>query len=169
MHLGSLIVTSWFLLAAGESPTDDAVRATIERSLPFIQAEGQRWMDEKKCVTCHQVPFMVWSLNAAADRGIVLDDEKRADCGAWAIDWKHMATKEDLEKGQEHTQARHNDPVAQLLLAWPANNREKAEKWSALFAERLAAGQQEDGSWKAGGQLPGQKRPERETHEVTTM
>ena len=58
---------------------DDAVRAAIERSLPFIQTEGQKWIDEKKCVTCHQVPFMVWSLNAAADRGIVLDERKRAD------------------------------------------------------------------------------------------
>src|SRR6187455_3479550 len=100
---------------------DDAVRAAIERSLPFIQTEGQKWIDEKKCVTCHQVPFMVWSLNAAADRGIVLDERKRADCSSWALDWKHMATKEDLEQGEEQTLARHNDPVAQLLLGRSAN------------------------------------------------
>ena len=75
----------------------------MERSLPFIDAEGQRWIEEKKCVTCHQVPFMVWSLNAAADRGLVLDRQKLAECSQWALDWTHMATKEDLPKGEEHT------------------------------------------------------------------
>jgi squalene-hopene/tetraprenyl-beta-curcumene cyclase len=169
MHVTLTILSSCLLFTAGEPPADDSVRATIERSLPFIQTEGQQWIEEKKCVTCHQVPFMVWSLNAAAGRGIVLDEQKRADCGAWAVDWKNMATKEDLEKGEEHTLARHNDPVAQLLLARLANSREDDEKWPAMFAERLAAGQQKDGSWKAGGQLPSQKRPERETEEVTTM
>jgi squalene-hopene/tetraprenyl-beta-curcumene cyclase len=167
MHLSLLLIGS--LLAADSHPTDDQVRAVIERSLPFIQGEGQRWIDEKKCVTCHQVPFMVWSLNAAADRGIVLDREKLADCSTWATDWQHMATKEDLEKGEQQTLARHNDPVAQLLLGRSVRDRESSATWPALFAERLAAGQQDDGSWKAGGQLPGQKRPERETHEVTTM
>jgi len=169
MHLDSLVVVSCLLLAADESPSDDAVRTTIERSLPFIQTEGQRWIDEKKCVTCHQVPFMVWSLNAAADRGIVLDEHRLADCSAWAINWKNMATKEDLEKGEQHTLARHNDPVAQLLLSRSAKERASTEQWADMFADRLVAGQQDDGSWKAGGQLPSQKRPERETQEVTTM
>jgi squalene-hopene/tetraprenyl-beta-curcumene cyclase len=112
---------------------------------------------------------MVWSLNAAADRDIALDEQKRADCGFWAVDWKNMATKEDLEKGEGHTLARHNDPVAQLLLGSSAKDRDLSARWVKLFAEQLTAGQQEDGSWKAGGQLPSQKRPERETQEVTTM
>src|SRR5262245_60258933 len=143
--MNSYLAISCLLLAAGDAPTDETARATIERSLPFIQAEGQKWIDEKKCVTCHQVPFMVWSLNAAADRGIVLDEQKRSDCGSWAIDWKHMATKEDLEKGEEHALVRHNDPVAQLLLGRSVKESEGAAAWAKLFAERLAVGQQEDG------------------------
>src|ERR1051325_9810772 len=110
------VAYSVLLLAADASLPFDDVRTVIERSLPFIEAEGQRWIDEKKCVTCHQVPFMVWSLNAAADRGIVHDRQKLTDCGGWAVDWKHLATKEDLEKGEQHTLARHHDPVTQLLL-----------------------------------------------------
>src|SRR3954463_13430761 len=121
MNLSVVIAGAALLLGAGDAPTEPAVRAAIERSLPFVQAEGERWIAEKKCVTCHQVPFMVWALNAAANRGLVLDEQKRADCNSWAVDWKNMATKEDLEKGQEHTLARHNDPVAQLLLARAAN------------------------------------------------
>jgi squalene-hopene/tetraprenyl-beta-curcumene cyclase len=167
MNLGIAIAGAWLLIGAGDAPSEMEVRAAVERSLPFVMAEGEKWIAEKKCLTCHQVPFMVWALNAAAERGIELDRQKREECSAWAVTWKNMATKEDVEKGEEHTLARHSDPVAQLLLA-----RGKADvraKWAAKFAERLAAGQQGDGSWKAGGQLPAQKRPERETQEVSTM
>jgi len=169
MNLTFALVSCTLVLAADPPPTDDQVRSTIERSIPFVLAEGQRWIDEKKCVTCHQVPFMVWSLNAAADKGLAMDRQKMADCGEWATNWRNMATKEDLEKGEQPTLARHSDPVAQLLLGRSVRDRDTSAAWAALFAERLAAGQQDDGSWKAGGQLPGQKRPERETHEVTTL
>src|SRR3954471_1508530 len=167
MQLSVSFVAVSLLLGSDAAPKDGPVRAAIERSLPFVQAEGEKWSAEKKCVTCHQVPFMVWALNAAAERGIELDRQKREACSAWAIEWKNMATKEDLEQGEQHTLARHTDPVAQLLLA--RGKGSALTPWPAMFAERLAMGQQEDGSWKAGGQLPAQKRPERETQEVSTM
>jgi hypothetical protein len=195
MQLSVSFVAVSLLLGSDAAPKDGPVRAAIERSLPFVQAEGERWIAEKKCVTCHQVPFMVWALNAAADRGIELNRQKRNECGSWAIDWKNMATKEDLDQGEQYTLARHTDPVAQLLLARSQIHRSTDQStltlalsqreregasavsqgereqamWPVLFAERLAAGQQDDGSWKAGGQLPSQKRPERETQEVSTM
>jgi hypothetical protein len=170
MSLAPSIACSLLLLAADAPPTDGNVRAAVERSLPFIEAEGQRWIDEKKCVTCHQVPFMVWSVSAAESRGLAADCQKLDTWRAWAIDWQHMANKEQLEKGRRLTLENHPDAVAQLLLSRGTNQREAvAADWPALFAECLAAGQQPDGSWKAGGQLPGQKRPVRETNEVTTM
>jgi hypothetical protein len=169
MSLALTIIGCGLLLGADPLAADEQVRAAIERSLPFIETEGQRWIEEKKCVTCHQVPFMVWSLNAAAERGIVHDGQRLADCSSWAMDWKNLATKEDLEKGEAHTLSRHHDPVTQLLLGRARREGDSSESWPAMFAERLAAGQQDDGSWKAGGQLPAQKRPERETQEVTTM
>jgi len=169
MNAGPLLWSVCLLCGDGQPPSDAVVSAAIERSLPFIESEGQRWIDEKKCVTCHQVPFMVWALDAAADKGIVTDEQKIAGWKAWATDWKNLATKEDLENGQQHTLTRHNDPVAQLLLGRSARDGDREASWPAIFAERLAAAQQDDGSWKAGGQLPSQKRPQRETQEVTTM
>jgi Prenyltransferase and squalene oxidase repeat len=169
MRWVAFLVGCGLLLAAGRLAAEDAVRATIERSLPFIEREGQRWIDEKKCVTCHQVPFMVWAQNAAADRGLALDRQKLADHRTWATDWQHMATKAQLEQGEELTLSGHPDAVAQLLLGRSATDRDDATKWPALFARCLATGQQDDGSWKPGGQLPDQKRPLRETQEVTTM
>src|SRR5438477_9795104 len=112
MNLGAAVAGAWLLIGVGEAPSDEQVRVAVERSLPFVQAEGERWITEKKCVTCHQVPFMVWALNAAAERGVELDQQKRNECSSWAVDWKNMATKEDLETGEPHTLARHNDPVA---------------------------------------------------------
>jgi len=169
MSLALTIIGCGLLLAAGPPSADEQVRAAIQRSLPFIETEGQRWIEEKKCVTCHQVPFMVWSLNAAAERGIIHDRQRLADCSTWTRDWKNLATKEDLEKGEQHTLSRHHDPVTQLLLGRDAHDQRLTDGWPQVFAERLAADQQDDGSWKAGGQLPAQKRPERETQEVTTM
>src|SRR5262245_41288222 len=167
MYQNVALVAWSLLLAADQPPSDGEVRAAVERSLPFVQVEGQRWIDDKKCVTCHQVPFMVWALNAAADRGLAVDRQKLSDWRTWATDWKHMATKEQLEQGEQATLSKHHDSVAQMLLG--RSMRDTAAAWPGLFAERLAAGQLEDGSWKAGGQLPSQKRPERETQEVSTM
>src|SRR6476620_198247 len=109
MSFALTIIGCGLLLAADPPASDEQVRLTIERSLPFIEEEGQRWIDEKKCVTCHQVPFMVWSLNAAADRGFVVDRQKLDEWQTWATDWKHMATKEQLEKGDEVTLTNHHD------------------------------------------------------------
>src|SRR5262245_64337960 len=105
MDLGLAFLTAAMLVVPAQSSTDDQVRQTIERSLPFIQTEGQRWMDDKKCVTCHQVPFMVWSLNAAADRGFAIDREKLQAWRTWATDWQHMANKQQLEQGERPTLA----------------------------------------------------------------
>src|SRR5262245_66650548 len=100
MDLGLAFLTAAMLVVPAQSSTDDQVRQTIERSLPFIQTEGQRWMDDKKCVTCHQVPFMVWSLNAAADCGFAIDREKLQAWRTWASEWTHMAKQQALAQGR---------------------------------------------------------------------
>src|SRR5438876_5030797 len=112
MNMSLVVIGAWVFVAVGDAPTEEQASAAVERSLPFVVAEGERWIAEKKCVTCHQVPFMVWALNAAAERGIELDRQKRDECSSWAVEWKNMATKEDLEQGERHTLARHTDPVA---------------------------------------------------------
>jgi squalene-hopene/tetraprenyl-beta-curcumene cyclase len=165
----SAALYSALLFAADPAAAADQVRATVQRSLPFIQTEGQRWIDDKKCVSCHQVPFMVWALNAAADRGFDVEQQKRQDCGEFATDWKNIVPKTLHDKGERPGLAGQPDAVYQLLLGRSVQDRKAAASWPTLFVECLAAGQQVDGSWKAGGQLPSQKRPERETTEVTTM
>ena len=54
---------------------DATILAAIEKSLPYIQKQGRYWINEKKCVSCHRITFMNWSLSAARENGIKVDNE----------------------------------------------------------------------------------------------
>jgi hypothetical protein len=72
--------------AAAENPTSEAaVRRTIEKSLPYIEAQGLYWIEEKKCASCHRVSFMTWSLSAASRRGFDVDLAKVNEWIDWSI------------------------------------------------------------------------------------
>jgi len=169
----ALLIVSQMAFSEDAAVTPD-VRTTVARSLDFIQREGERWIETKKCDSCHLVPFMIWSLNAAADHGFTIDAGKLAEWNDWARDWRSIRGRE-LAKEDEKAQAllSGSDEVSQLLLGRRAD--ESHIKWSTPDSEslalkqRLLSTQQEDGSWKPGGQLPSQKRPLRETKEVSTF
>src|SRR3954471_10946020 len=86
-----LLVTA--VPAADVQPTAKEVRATIEKSLPFLEKSSAAWRTEKKCVTCHQVPFTLWALNDAKSRGFKVDAAKLDDLTKWAFDF--CATNEN--------------------------------------------------------------------------
>jgi len=72
---------------AGSKPaTAAATRAAIGRALVYIEQEGVTWMREKTCMTCHQIPAMVWSFNEAKRHGIPVDEAKLAAWNQWAVD-----------------------------------------------------------------------------------
>ena len=60
-----------------------------------------------------------------------------------------------------------NAAVGQMLLGRPQG--EDQADWVTLYRTRLLESQEKAGFWKAGGQLPRQKRPNRETIETNTM
>src|SRR4051794_25447326 len=63
------------------------VRAAIERSLPFLEREGVAWMNEKNCASCHHVPFLLWSHNAARAHGIAVDGKKVDQWTRWTVNY----------------------------------------------------------------------------------
>ena len=65
-------------------PTDAAVRLAVSRSLPFLEKVGVEWMDERDCLSCHHVPFMLWAHRAAHSRGFAVDAKKLANWDEWA-------------------------------------------------------------------------------------
>jgi hypothetical protein len=171
------IPASAFADPAGDSSVVDGDRSiwsVVERALPFIQREGEQWIEAKQCDSCHQVPFMVWSLNAAADRGLAVDAAKLQSVSDWARDWRSIRGREQAkEEDKEQALESGADELAQFLLGRRADERSviwsTPEADSQAMRQRLLKIQQGDGSWKPGGQLPSQKRPLRETQEVTTL
>ncbi|MCC9604279.1 terpene cyclase/mutase family protein [Blastopirellula sp. JC732] len=172
-----LIVVSLLVAApSADSPSEapaESVRDAVTRSVPFLEREGQAWIDNRKCASCHQVPFMVWSLNEAHRAGAEVDLKKLNETIAWSTDWQNWsASKNRDETKQEQAKSGNIDTMYQLLLGrnYAANEADDSPaEWVETFETALATRQQEDGSWTACGQLPLQNRPERETNEVSTM
>src|SRR5262249_30909896 len=86
-------VTPLLLLAAtlpapaARAPTPAQVRQAVERSLPFLLKSSEVWRDNRKCVTCHQVPFALWPLNEARARGLAVDAKRLDDLTAWSLEF----------------------------------------------------------------------------------
>lgn len=153
------------------------VRSSVERALPYIEKHGAEWIEKKKCATCHHSTFLVWSLNVASDHGFSVESGKLTEWNAWVRDFRSIRGRERTDANEflaHKTFQGSPDEVSQLLLgrrSLPTSDstNEQNEKWAFAMSTMLLDGQQKDGSWKPGGQLPSQKRPLRETAEVTTM
>ena len=71
--------------AAPPPPTSQNVRGAVERSLPYIEKVATAWMRERKCNSCHNVTFLVWTHNEAAARGFNIDRTKLAEWTKWSL------------------------------------------------------------------------------------
>ncbi|MCA9020445.1 MAG: hypothetical protein KDA74_09905, partial [Planctomycetaceae bacterium] len=156
------------ILSVGASPenqvTTTQIRETVQRSIPYIEEKGTWWIEQKKCVSCHRSGNMIWSLNAAKQHGFQVSDQLQ--------EWTDWSTDKSLSKNDKGTIVGlgNKEGVAQILLS---SDRAKTTPEQTETRQKLAAllpdGQLPDGSWKAGGQLPFQKRPAPETNSVSTM
>lgn len=143
--------------------TATEVRAAVERSLPFLEKSSSAWRSERKCVTCHQVPFAVWALTEGKERGFDVDAKKLDDLTAWSFDF--CATNDN--KG-EKTGGFHLTSVFMILSQNGTATREDAVKVYELFEMFFAKRQKPDGSWREGRQIR-INGAQREADEVDTM
>lgn len=67
-----------------DEPSDAFVRDAVARSLPFLEKGGVDWMEERGCMSCHHVPFLLWSHRAAQSHGLAVDAKKLAEWDEWA-------------------------------------------------------------------------------------
>jgi squalene-hopene/tetraprenyl-beta-curcumene cyclase len=65
--------------------SESQVRKAVERSLPFLEKEGVGWIQKHDCLSCHHVPFMLWSHQEARGRGFELDEKKLAGWADWSL------------------------------------------------------------------------------------
>ncbi len=150
--LGSVPLLLLLAAAAPSRDASDDVHAAVERSLPWLAEHGQAWIDEHGCVSCHQIPFLLWSMNAAEERGFEVD-ERLADWNRWSLE----------NPGGDV------DTFGQLLLAGSARFADDPAAVRTDLVARIAGKRNEEGGWSAGGQLTYQRRPNAETDAVTTL
>ena len=159
--LSCVLLAATLAGSPSDEPSSDQVRQAVQRSISYIQDRGVWWIQGKKCVSCHRVNTMVWSLATARRNGFQVSDQLD-EWLTWAIDTS--LSKNDTGKV---VGLGNKEGVAQILLTL---NREAGRDHTRKeLASLLLNGQQANGSWKPGGQLPSQKRPKSETESVSTM
>lgn len=80
------MMTLAFLLSCLAVQDDaDRARAAVERSLPYLEKEGIAWIQKRDCLSCHQVPFMLWAHHEAQANGIAVDGRKLAEWTGWSL------------------------------------------------------------------------------------
>ncbi len=154
---------------SGEDTLNTQARDAITRSLPFLWKEGQAWIDQRGCISCHQVPYMVWSLDAAASHGFEVDKDRLAKLKVWSTQIENFDNPKNRLDRTESDQAEANiDTMTHLLLALGRSEHVSDSNWQQKFADYLIVSQNENGTWKPCGQLPFQKRSKEETTDATT-
>ena len=100
--LGSLIAA-----VHAEDPipvSDAAVREAVSRSLPFLEKVGVAWMNERGCMSCHHVPFLLWSHRAAQSHGLAVDAGKLAEWDEWtqkdSLSHRNLFRLQDYDLGK---------------------------------------------------------------------
>jgi hypothetical protein len=88
-YLISMLICGWLAgtclaeESAPAKPTPEVIRESVSRSLPFLESEGVAWMEGRLCMSCHHVPFTVWTHHAAQAKGIAIDTQKLAQWDEW--------------------------------------------------------------------------------------
>lgn len=146
------MVSMVLAVALSVSPPSDAdVRTAVARSLPYLEQGGIAWMNERGCVSCHRVSFLIWSHNDARAQGIPVDDGKVEEWTNWAL-VSMLAGEED---------GGGIDTMCQMLLGrdrasrWrrkPPRHFKTVDPYETLYSYLLDR-QEDDGSWPPEGQL----------------
>jgi len=136
-------------------PTIEEVRKSVEKTIPYLEKEGVAWIDSKKCMSCHNIGFMIWGFEEARKNSFKIDEKKLDEWDKWSL---NGAGGNGVEG------------IGQMILARRrANADDKTQATVKRLGEMIVNKQKPDGFWEAGGQLPAQKRPKQETIEVSTM
>lgn len=161
-------------LLTADEPSEvpaQTIRATIEKGLPYLAAQGDDWIEKKDCVSCHRVAFTAWTHIAAQRAGIDVDRNRILQWIDWCQDdlLQPIAEAEAKFSGEQKID-RNYSGGAQVLafsMSWELSEGQKVKQRQVI--EKLLAGQQTSGGWEPKGQLPAQKRELMETTHVVTL
>lgn len=167
------VTASGAILPDAQGPSHEDRRSAAERALPYVARQTAAWIEQKKCTSCHQVPHALWAMNEARARGLTVDG-RLTDWNRWSVAF--VLREPDESEDSKNRGRERADEIYQILLAGSTADipTEGEAKHAAADARQellalLLAGQADDGLWHGKGQLFGQKRPNQETDEATTM
>lgn len=165
------LVASPALLRAEEPqpvPAEE-IHAAIEKGLGFLEEAGKDWVEQRDCVSCHQIPSLVWSYNEAARRGIRVNEARRHHWQQWGTDWNNFMSPENREKNTRESTLDANTETLSFLILGHYSEDGQEPPWVQEFRVHLRKTQQQDGSWKPQGQVPLQKRSAWQNSAVTSL
>lgn len=156
----ALLATSQAIGQADQAKT----RSSIQSALTFVDTAGAKIEAKASCVNCHHSALRSWSLREASEVGLDVDlaglQKKTSDDVAKLI---------KIGKGYRGKQWDHS--LSSFFVIAEGGNETFNMSGDSLdaLAQMIVSGQQKDGSWKAANQFNGQRRPEKDAHEVQTM
>ena len=148
---------------------ESKTRIGIEKALNYLSMSGEKWKNKRGCVSCHQIPPMLWAFRIAEQSDYQIDyvDLNLKSWSDWSTNVTNFVKPEQKPDCDEaETMSANIDTMAGLLLALPETNGAGIQK---RFLEHLVREQQDDGSWNPCGQLPAQRRTPQETRLATTL
>ena len=156
-----VMILSCTQFARAQQQEPRSLKQSIESAIPYIQQNAQVWIDQKKCVSCHQIPFGLWSTQVAKNAGHKIDEELFQKQSKWALEF----CDSNLNAKTMKRDGAGTDTIYQMLLSGIAVTEPDTTDSLATLLTTL---QEPDGSFKPAGQLPSQKRPVLETTHVST-
>ncbi len=136
---------------ASEKQAELEVKHAVERSRGYLEKGAETWKQERGCVSCHRVSFLIWNHHEAQLHGIKIDEARLRATTDWAF----------VNMLAERKEVGGVDTISQMLLgrdrrsSWrekPPRHFKTVDPYETLF-EILLERQNEDGSWPPEGQL----------------
>lgn len=136
---------------AEDSPSLDAIKAAVMKSLPLLEAGAKGSMAERKqCFTCHNQGLPIMALTTARTRGIEIDPAHLQTQLQFIADFLGKNKAKYLEGKGTGGQA----DTAGYALMTLEHGGWKPDETTAAVAEYLLLYQQDNDHWKSGAQRP---------------
>ncbi len=176
LHVALLVSLSQVCAVSGAARAEESkasVRSAVEAALPWINEEGQWWIDEKKCASCHHSTFYVWVNELARSRGYSVDTALLKRDREWLVN-EFIAAREpnprienDLVKEDEVKGDGNVEGIAQLLLSPASDHLDEPSRTTLL--DIIRKNRLESGDWDPDGQLPTMKLPPEEVRALSSL
>lgn len=155
-------------VAAAEVESKPDQKEGIRKGLAYVEGKSLTWLHDRKCASCHHLPFMVWVQRDARARGFAIDEKGYQEAVEHLLAADNRAGIVPKPEQEERAGNAYSLMAVFTTLAFREGGREPepaAQEILQKAVEHLLAEQEADGSWKAFAGRP----PFRELQETSTL